>query len=340
MEGDLFHHVRDSSVFEFPGFLGGEVGVPFYVEGWFTKFVFLQVLSGLLTLIVFAGLARKVKNGTALSSKFWNFWEMLAVYIRDEVVRPTIGDPDHDEHEAHGDHSVGTDTHGNPVDHADIDGDKISLAGVAAGSQHFGASDLSGKEPIQNPDYALTHQELGSHPADRFVPLIWTFFFYILFNNLLGMIPGLGAATGSLSVTIPLALCVMAATIFYGVKKMGFGGFLKNLAPQLDGLPGVMQYILPPLLYVTEAVGFIIKHSVLAVRLFANMFGGHMVLGVMLSFIVAPAIVGTFWELPIAGASITAQSLVSLLELLVAFLQAYVFAFLATLFIATALHHH
>ena len=337
---DMFHHVRDSGVFEFPGFLGGDVNVPFYMEGWFTKFVFLQVVSGLLTLGIFAGLARKVRQGDALSSKFWNFWEMLALYIRDEVVRPTIGDPDHDEHQAHGPDAHGTDTHGNAVLHADIDGDPISTAGIAAGSQHFGPDDLSGKEPVQNPDYAFTHQELGAHPADRFVPLIWTFFFYVLFNNLLGLIPGFGAATGSLSVTIPLALCVITATIYYGVKKMGFGGFLKNLAPQLDGLPGPMQYILPPLLYAIEAIGFLIKHSVLAVRLFANMFGGHMVLGVLLSFIVAPAIVGTMWELPVGVASITAQTLITLLELLVAFLQAYIFAFLATLFIATALHHH
>ena len=63
MEGDLFHHVRDAAVFEFPEWLGGHVPVPFYVEGWFTKFVFLQVLAGLLTFLVFWGLARKVKSG-------------------------------------------------------------------------------------------------------------------------------------------------------------------------------------------------------------------------------------------------------------------------------------
>ena len=333
MEGDLFHHVRDSRYFEFPDWLGGHAEVPFYVDGWFTKFVFLQIVAGLLTLLVFWGLARKVKSGNALSSKFWNFWEMLAVYIRDEVVRPTIGDPDH-----HDDH--GTDSHGNPVDHADLDGDKISQAGIEAGSQHFGPDDLSGKEPVQNPDYALTHQELGSHPADRFVPLIWTFFFYVLFNNLLGMLPWMGTATSSLSVTLPLALCVFVATCYYGVQKMGVGGFFKNLAPQLEGLPFGLGYVLTPLLYVIEGVGFLIKHTVLAVRLFANMLGGHTVLGVLLGFLVLPAVIGQWYEIPLLVPNIFVQSLISLLELLVAFLQAYIFAFLATLFIATAVHHH
>ena len=300
----VLHHVQDGYYFEFPEFLGGKLAMPF-LAGWQpTKFMVLQVIAGCLTLLVFALLARKIRSGQPLKGGFWNFWEMLAVYIRDEVVRPTIGDPDHDDHGADGhDHGIGH------------------------------------EEDIPNPAYAATHESIvGAHPADRFLPLIWTFFFYILFCNLLGMIPGLGSATGNINVTAPLALCAFGASVYYGVKKMGGIGFLKNLAPELNGL-GAMGYVLIPLLYVIEGVGFLIKHCVLAIRLFANMYGGHMVLAVLLTFIWQVAGTGTLAYV-VTPASVAAQAAVSLLELFVAFLQAYVFAFLATLFIATAVHHH
>ena len=320
---DYFHHVRDNTTFEIP--LLGDIHLPEILGLQLTKFMVLQVIAGLLTMLIFWSLARKIRDGRPLSSKFFNFFEMLAVIIRDDVVRPTIGDPDH-----HGDDPHGEVMHG-PSGHG---------PGLAPdGDPTDGPLNDPGIERAALEQDAVTDADLpmGAHPADKYVPLIWTFFFYVLFNNLLGMIPGLGSATGNINVTGALALYAFGATIYYGVKQMGAAGSLKNLAPQIDGL-GWMAYLLMPLLYVIEGVGLLIKHAVLAIRLFANMFGGHTVLGVLLAFIAASWNSG--WVYAVVPASVGASAAVSLLELLVAFLQAYVFAFLATLFIATAVHHH
>ena len=333
---DYFHHVRDSTTFEIP--LVGDIDLPSILGLQVTKFMVLQLVAGLLTLLIFSLLARKIRDGRPLSSKFFNFFEMLAVIIRDDVVRPTIGDPND-----HGDHHDAHDGHG----HQSLHAASAASSGIDATGSNATAGDNS---PLAVPDDpslteaaveqgGVTDNDLpmGAHPADRYVPIIWTFFFYILFNNLLGMIPGLGSATGDINVTVPLALVAFGATLYYGIQQMGGGGFLKNLAPEIKGV-GAMGYVIVPLLYLIEGAGLLIKHAVLAIRLFANMFGGHTVLGVLLAFIAATA--ASNWFYLVAPASVGAQVLISLLELLVAFLQAYVFAFLATLFIATAVHHH
>src|SRR5579859_3569011 len=91
---DVFHHVRDNTVFEVPQFLGGEwpIPQPFESLGFsITKFMILEVLAGILILLIFRTLARKAAAGDAVRGRFWNFWEAIALYLRDEVVRPTIG---------------------------------------------------------------------------------------------------------------------------------------------------------------------------------------------------------------------------------------------------------
>lgn len=298
------HHVLDSYSFDLPNFLGGPIHIPGFdgIGLPISKFMVLQILAGLLTLWVFSSLARKIRSGEPLSSKFWNFWEMLAVAVRDQVVRPTIGDPHHDHHEGH---------------------------------EH---DDTVLEEPVPTISNSMSHEaHVANHPADKFLPLIWTFFFYILFNNLLGLIPWLGSATGNINVTGPLALCVFVASTYYGVQAMGPGGFLKNLAPELKGL-GVLGVVIIPLMYLIEGISYFIKHAVLAIRLFANMYGGHMVLATLLTYIWFFSD-SSYWY-GIMPASVLTQSAILLLETFVAFLQAYVFAFLATLFIASTIHHH
>ena len=317
-----FHHAQDATVFELPF---ANIPLPEIAGLQITKFMVLQVVAGLLTMLVFSILAKKISDGRPLSSKLWNFFEMLAVIIRDDVVRPTIGDPNDHGHDDHGEVMHGPSGYG---------------PGLAPdGDPTDGPLSDPGIERAAVEQDGVTDHDLpmGAHPADKFVPLIWTFFFYILFNNLLGMIPGMGAATGDINVTAALALVVFGATLFYGIKQMGGVGFLKNLAPQIDGL-GVIGYVLMPLLYLIEGVGLLVKHAVLSIRLFANMFGGHTVLGVLLAFIAMTANSGLFYI--VTPVTIAGSAAVLLLELLVAFLQAYVFAFLATLFIATAVHHH
>ncbi|MGV2339181.1 MAG UNVERIFIED_CONTAM: F0F1 ATP synthase subunit A [Planctomycetaceae bacterium] len=347
---DNFHHVRDFAFFEVPGLLTSrhafdDIGnVPWHVKyalGFYkahsdgqapqeptleqvnaamvgkvlipqpfagtyqnpgfiiTKFMVLQVLVLVLCLLIFRGLAVRIRSGQPARGRFWNLWEMMALAIRDQVVRPTIGDHHHDSHDSHGDHHGADDSHGHH-------------ASAAA---------------------------TGGHPADRYLPFVWSCFFYILFCNLLGAVPSMGSATGDISVTGALAVCAFVATTAYGMQSLGFGGFFGNLIPN-TGMSGFGGVAIGGLMFVIEGLGFLIKHLILAMRLFGNIMGGHTALGVILGFI-ATAAKGpvALWSIVTIG-SLLGQVGVGLLELLVAVLQAYVFSFLATIFIASAVHKH
>ncbi len=179
---------------------------------------------------------------------------------------------------------------------------------------------------------------IGSKDAYRFLPYLLTLFFFILVLNLMGMLPWLGSVTGSISVTIVLAICTFLVVIGSGIRKMGVLGFLKAQVPHMD-LPPAMKIPMTLIIWPIEVFGLCIKHFVLAIRLFANMFGGHLVLAAFLAFIGVASAAGLLgWG--ISFASIGASIAFSLLELLVAFLQAYIFTFLAALFIGSALHAH
>lgn len=177
---------------------------------------------------------------------------------------------------------------------------------------------------------------IGGHGADHFLPYLWTAFFFVLFNNLLGMIPGLASPTGNINVTGALAFLTLGTVVLSGVREAGVSGYLVGLVPHMD-VPPKIKLLLWPLMFVIELVGLLIKHIVLAVRLFANMFAGHVVLAVILGFILVAK--GTLFYV-VMPASITGVILLSLLELLVAFLQAYIFTFLSALFIGSAVHPH
>ncbi|WP_425398808.1 F0F1 ATP synthase subunit A [Aeoliella sp.] len=178
------------------------------------------------------------------------------------------------------------------------------------------------------------------HDADRFLPFLLTLFFFILGCNLAGMIPWLGSPTGVMATTAALALVTFAVTVGSGIKQLGFAGFLKAQVPHME-LPGALKWFLVPMIWVIEVLGLMIKHAVLAVRLLANMMAGHIVLAVILGFIAFAAIEGGPWLASgVAPVSTVAVIALSLLELFVAFLQAYVFVFLAALFIGAAVHPH
>ncbi|MEI7700514.1 MAG: F0F1 ATP synthase subunit A [Planctomycetia bacterium] len=340
---DHFHHVRDFGYFEVPKFIPvthryAEGEVPWYVKevlhlqnptaeqvnaelvgkilipqpfagtarnpGFLiTKFMVLQVVVLLLCLVIFRGLASRIRSGQPARGRFWNFWEMLALAIRDQVVRPTIGDHSHDH--GHGDHGHGDHSH----DHGHDD----------HGHGHVVAT--------------------GSHPADRYLPFVWSCFFYILLCNLLGAVPSLGSATGNINVTAALAVTAMLASFLFGVQVMGVGGFFGNLIPN-TGMTGAGGVAMACLMFPIEGLGFIIKHTILALRLFGNIMGGHTALGVILGFIASAAKGGVaLWSVVTIG-SVLGQIGVGILELLVAVLQAYVFSFLATIFISGAVHKH
>ena len=184
---------------------------------------------------------------------------------------------------------------------------------------------------------------IGAHDADRFLPYLWTIFFFVLTCNLLGMIPWLGSPTGALGVTGTLALMTFAAVVGAGSQKLGAAGFWKAQVPPMD-LPLPLAIFLKPMLFLIEVVGLLIKHFVLSVRLLANMFAGHLVLGVLVAFVaVVGAQVSSYLSplfLGVSVASIFGSVALSLLELFVAFLQAYIFTFLSALFIGMAVHPH
>ena len=307
---DPFHHVRDGSTWELPRFVLDMFGLreqPVLPFG-LSKYMVLQVVAALLVFLVFRGLSGRVAGGKPVKGMFWNFWEMLALYVRDEIVRPSIGIP-HDDH-GHGDEHA---NHSHDSDHPHDHGHSEV---VAAGSGQVAV-------------------EVG-HPADKYLPYVWSVFFYILFCNLLGAIPLLGSPTAEINVTGVLAVVTFLHVVYFGSAKSGFGGFLKSLVPGMD-LPGPIAVVLLPLIWLIEAGGLLIKHGVLAVRLFANIMAGHTVLGVFLGFIAMD--VGNLWGI-VAPASILAQVGIGFLELFVAFLQAYVFALLTSLFISAAVNPH
>jgi F-type H+-transporting ATPase subunit a len=182
----------------------------------------------------------------------------------------------------------------------------------------------------------IARPAIGGHGADDFLPFLWTVFFFILFSNLLGMVPGGASATGNINVTFVLAMMTLSAVLFAGIRQMGPIGFWKGLVPHMD-VPGLLKPFLWGLMFVIEVAGLLIRHVVLSVRLFANMLAGHIVLAVILGFILQA--VGIFTYL-ITPASIAGVVALSLLELFVAFLQAYIFTFLSALFIGAAVHPH
>jgi len=181
---------------------------------------------------------------------------------------------------------------------------------------------------------------IGRHDGDRFVPFLWTMFMFVLSCNLTGMIPWLGSPTGALATTSALAFATFAVVIGSGIQKFGVAGFLAAQVPHMD-LPLPIAVVLKPGIWVIEIVGMLIKHAVLAIRLLANMMAGHVILAVLLAFIAVSAAAGNLY---LAGgvtlASVAGATAISLLELFVAFLQAYIFTFLSALFIGAAVHPH
>ena len=182
---------------------------------------------------------------------------------------------------------------------------------------------------------------MGEHDANRFMPLLWTFFVFIFGLNLAGMIPWLGSPTAALATTGTFALIVFAVGTYMGVKAFGAIGFLKNICPEL-GLPWYLALWVVPLLWVIEFISLFIKHAILAVRLLANMVAGHAVLLGIMGLAVgvhAYAMHTGAWG-ALASASVLGMTALSVLELFIAFLQAAVFTFLAALFIGSSMHHH
>lgn len=170
---------------------------------------------------------------------------------------------------------------------------------------------------------------MGAAHADKYVPYLVTAFFFILFMNLLGLVPWSATATANLSVTVMLALMTFAITQVAAIRAMGLGGFLGHLAGGVPRSLWPLWFIMVPV----EVMGLFTKPFALTVRLFANMVAGHFVILALLGliFVISPWV--AFGAVPMALG-------IFLLELFVAFVQAYIFTMLSSLFIGAGLAHH
>ena len=170
---------------------------------------------------------------------------------------------------------------------------------------------------------------IGKEEGPRYVPYLLSVFFFVLTLNLLGLIPWASTATSNLAVTLALALCTFVLTQVASIRAAGVGGYLKHLT---GGAPLWMWIIMIPV----EVLGLFTKPFALMLRLFANMLAGHIVLFSLLGLIF---ILGS---VAVSALAVPFAMFVYLLELFVAFLQAYIFAMLSALFIGlgVAMGHH
>jgi F-type H+-transporting ATPase subunit a len=180
---------------------------------------------------------------------------------------------------------------------------------------------------------------IGHHDADRFLPFLLTVFFFVLVLNLLGLVPWFGSATGALATTGALAIFTFGVVLFAGMAKLGPVGFWLAQVPHME-VPAAVGVFVKPMIFGIEVLGMCIKHFILAMRLLANMLAGHLVLAVIMAFIAVAASKSMLLFWGVMPASVLGSVVLSMLELLVAFIQAYVFTFLSALFIGMAVHPH
>ncbi len=178
------------------------------------------------------------------------------------------------------------------------------------------------------------------HGADAYTGYILTLFFFILFMNLLGLVPFGATATGNFMVTGALALVTFVVTEISGMRALGFAGYMRTIFYAPPGLGPVGTALMLVILTPVEFLGKLTKPFALMIRLFANMLAGHTLvlslLGLIFMFAGGSAIITG----GVTVASIGMVSGIMVLELFVAFLQAYIFAMLTSVFIGLIQHAH
>jgi F-type H+-transporting ATPase subunit a len=175
----------------------------------------------------------------------------------------------------------------------------------------------------------LAVPNIGKENADRFLPYLLTAFFFILFVNLFGLLPFSATATANINVTVCLALFTFVITQYAAIRAMGIGGYLGHLTGGVPKSLWPLWLIMIPV----EFLGLFTKPFALTVRLFANMVAGHFVILALLGLIFAISV----WVFPVSMALALA---IFMLELFVAFVQAYIFTMLSSLFIGAAFASH
>jgi F-type H+-transporting ATPase subunit a len=251
----------------------------------------MLVLSGILTLLLFVYVGKRVQTGPesqgtdryVTRGAFAHMIEVICLYLRDNVVKPILHDR-----------------------------------------------------------------------TDRFMPFLWTLFFFILINNLLGLVPLLdlyhladkivgghippiaaGTATANIWVTGGLAIVAFFVINIAGVRKLGVGGYLHHLT-------GGAPLFIAPIMVPVEVLGTFVKPFALMVRLFANMNAGHILMATLIGMFVSMAYggLGALGGTVISVPSLILAFAIYFLEIFVAFLQAFIFMFLTAIFIGQLAHEH
>jgi F-type H+-transporting ATPase subunit a len=173
----------------------------------------------------------------------------------------------------------------------------------------------------------IVYPVMGKNRGEVWLPFFTTLFLFIVTINYIGLIPAFKTATGNINVTGALAAIILLLIFTAGFKSLGIGGFFANMFPA--GTPKFIGVFIVGI----ETLGFIIKSAVLSIRLFANMFAGHMVI---LSLIALMFIITPYFAVVSVPFAIFAYTL----ELLIAVIQAFVFTLLSCVFINMAVSSH
>jgi len=173
----------------------------------------------------------------------------------------------------------------------------------------------------------------------KFAPLIMALFFFILYANLLGLLPWGATPTGNLAVTAALAILVFFTIEIGGMRKLGAKGYMGTIFPHVPGMHGAGAVAMSVFMAPIEILSKLVKPFALAVRLFGNMTAGHFVILAMFGIVFLFGDIQG-WNWAIGGVTAALVVGVMLLELIVAFLQAYVFALLSAVFIGLMQHEH
>lgn len=186
---------------------------------------------------------------------------------------------------------------------------------------------------------------VGEHDANKYAPFLTTLFLFIFVCNLFGMLPFLPSPTAHIYVTGALAIIAFGVIHTTGILAHGWGGYLNTFIPHIEVKPAFIKWILVIGMASLEYLTAFIRVIILAVRLFANMLAGHTVLFMILFFI--KLVADPLYQIPIAKDwmywpvsifSVVLVTALSLLELFIAGLQAFVFTFLTAVFIGLAKH--
>ena len=251
----IMHHILDSHQLDLPF-----VTIPlphlslFGLDISITKHVVFLWLVAVLLIVAFK-IASNAYKKSMVPNGIANFLEVLIVFVRDEIAKPTIG-----------------------------------------------------------------------KGYERFLPYLLTVFFFILFSNFIGLIPYGATVTSNISVTVTLAVISFLVVQIGGMMKNGALGYFKGLIPS-----GVPAWLLP-IMFIVEILGLFTKPFALAIRLFANMTAGHIVILALIGLIF---FMQTYFVAPV---SVAFALFIYLLEILVALIQAYIFTMLSSLFIGMAVH--